>query len=107
MRRCLDAGAPSARHRRSRFSGLGLFFLPLLAACTGPPQAAAPLSATGVTIADLSGVNELVAADVTFTTDIHDQLFLQLLSERADFTEHPPTFAPELASSERKSAGAR
>lgn len=53
--------------------------------------------AVGATIADLSGVNELLAADVQFTTDIHDQLFLQLLSEQADFTEHPPTFAPELA----------
>lgn len=54
-------------------------------------------TAVGTTIADLSGVNELISADVQFTTDILDQLFVQLMSEQADFTEHPPTLAPELA----------
>ncbi len=64
-----------------------------------PAPAPLPARAVGATIADLSGVNELLAADIQFTTDILDQLFVQLLSEQADFTEHPPTFAPELARS--------
>ncbi len=73
-----------------------------MSACSGErPGTPAPLPkvAVGATIADLSGVNELLAADVQFTTDILDQLFVQLLSEQADFTEHPPTVAPELAKS--------
>lgn len=68
----------------------------------------APLSvAAGATIVDLSGVNELIASDVQFTTDVLDQLFVQLLSEQADFTEHPPTFAPELATRYEWSADRR
>jgi len=63
----------------------------------GTPSPPPPTVAVGATISDLSGVNELLAADIQFTTDILDQLFVQLLSEQADFTEHPPTFAPELA----------
>ena len=71
-------------------------------ACTGDrpqrsTQTARASIAVGATIADLSGVNELLASDIQFTTDVLDQLFLQLLSEQADFAEHPPTFAPELA----------
>ena len=73
----------------------------LFAGCSGEPtrspEAAAKSTAVGTTIADLSGVNELIAGDVQFTTDILDQLFVQLMSEQADFTEHPPTLAPELA----------
>ena len=76
----------------------------LLVACGSEPDREAGdrrrvESATGVSISDLSGVNELVASDVRFTTDVLDHLFSQLLSEQADFAEHPPTFAPELASS--------
>ncbi len=63
------------------------------------PSPVRAATAVGATISDLSGVNELVASDVSFTTDVLDQLFLQLLSEQPDFTEHPPTFAPELARS--------
>jgi peptide/nickel transport system substrate-binding protein len=70
-----------------------------------PPEA--PQQATGVTISDLSGVNELIAADVSFTTDLLDQMFVQLLSEQADFADHPPTFAPELANSWEWSADRR
>lgn len=61
------------------------------------PSPQRPATAVGATIADLSGVSELIASDIQFTTDILDQLFVQLLSEQADFAEHPPTFAPELA----------
>ena len=73
-------------------------------ACSGDRSAPTGRSgraatAVGATITDLSGVNELLASDIQFTTDVLDQLFLQLLSEQPDFTEHPPTFAPELARS--------
>ncbi|MEO8274762.1 MAG: ABC transporter substrate-binding protein [Thermoanaerobaculia bacterium] len=73
----------------------------LVFACSGERPAPQPRSATavGATIADLSGVNELLASDIQFTTDVLDQLFVQLLSEQADFTEHPSTFATELATS--------
>ncbi|MDQ1348527.1 MAG: bac 5 protein [Acidobacteriota bacterium] len=76
----------------------------LAIACTGdrqmsPAQATRSATAVGATIADLSGVNELLASDIQFTTDLLDQLFVQLLSEQADYADHPPTFAPELARS--------
>ncbi len=64
-----------------------------------PAAAGRGATAVGATISDLSGVNELVASDISFTTDVLDQLFLGLLTEQPDFTEHPPTFAPELAQS--------
>jgi peptide/nickel transport system substrate-binding protein len=64
-----------------------------------PPVPERAATAVGATIADLSGVNELIASDIQFTSDVLDQLFVQLLDEQADFAEHPPTFAPELARS--------
>jgi len=87
--------------------GTGAAAIALLLACGRSPAPEAPpppAQAVGVTIADLSGVNELVAADVQFTSDILDQLFVQLLAEQDDFQEHPPTFRPELASSHEWSA---
>lgn len=53
--------------------------------------------ATAATIVDLAGVNELIAPGTAFTNDVLDQLFVELLRERADYQEHPPTFAPDLA----------
>ncbi|MEZ5314115.1 MAG: ABC transporter substrate-binding protein [Thermoanaerobaculia bacterium] len=44
---------------------------------------------------------------VHFTTDVLDQVFAQLLTEQADFADHPPTFAPELATSYEWSADRR
>jgi peptide/nickel transport system substrate-binding protein len=82
----------------------GTAALLLLAACRGESAAPAPASIVGVSIADLSGVNELVAADVQFTSDLLQQMFVQLLAEQADFEEHPPTMAPELAASYEWSA---
>jgi len=83
----------------------GLLAAALAVACgAAKPAPPRPASAVGVTIADLSQVNELVAGDVRFTTDVLDQIFVQLLSEQPDFTEHPPTFAPELAASYEFSA---
>ena len=68
---------------------------------------AAPAAVIGVTISDLSGVNELIASDVRFTSDVLDQVFVQLLSEQGDFADHPPTFQPELAKSYEWSADRR
>lgn len=46
-----------------------------------------------------TGVNELITQGTAITTEVHRQLFLQLLQEQADFEEHPPTFKPLLAES--------
>lgn len=70
---------------------------PPAATTEGPPRRGG--EATAATIADLSGVNELTATGTAFTSDVLSQLFLGLLRERADYQEHPPTYAPELAES--------
>ncbi len=50
------------------------------------------------TIADLGSVNDLLPGSTTITADIlYRMLFLHLLEEQADYAEHPPTFAPQLA----------
>jgi peptide/nickel transport system substrate-binding protein len=102
---------PARTFRPPHAGGLGLVLgmLAVFAGCGGggdakPPAPPAPVTATGVAITDLSGVNELIASDVHFTTDVLDQMFLQLLAEQADFTDHPPTLAPELATSYEWSA---
>jgi peptide/nickel transport system substrate-binding protein len=65
------------------------------------PAAAGPRSGgTAVigTIADLGSVNDLLPGSTTITADIlYRMLFLHLLEEQADYAEHPPTFAPQLA----------
>jgi len=66
-------------------------------AAAGPPQRGGEM--TAATISDLSGVNELTATGTTFDADVLAQLFVGLLRERADYQEHPPTYAPELAES--------
>lgn len=48
---------------------------------------------------DIGGVNELTAYTTTTNSDILYRLFLHLLEEQPDFTEHPPSFAPRLAES--------
>jgi len=63
----------------------------------GPPRRGGEM--TAATIADLSGLNELTATGTAFTGDLLSQLFLGLLRERADYQEHPPTYAPALAES--------
>ncbi len=47
---------------------------------------------------DIRGINPLTATSET-TREIHDQLFLRLFEEQADYGEHPPSFEPELAES--------
>ena len=49
--------------------------------------------------ADIGGVNELTSSHSTFSRSILEKLFLHLLEEQPDYALHPPTFAPQLASS--------
>ena len=96
----LGRPAPTAR----ALPGVLVLLVGFVLGCGADRPSAAPgtaraATAVGATIADLSGVNELVASDIQFTTDVLDQLFVQLLDEQADFADHPPTFAPELARS--------
>jgi peptide/nickel transport system substrate-binding protein len=46
-----------------------------------------------------TGVNEVTTQGTAITTEIIRQLFLHLVEEQPDFEEHPPTMAPQLASS--------
>ena len=48
---------------------------------------------------DMAGVNELISPPDSFTQSIVNLMFLHLLEEQADFDQHPPTFAPQLAAS--------
>lgn len=48
---------------------------------------------------DLSGFNELTAPTTQINDSVLYRVFLHLLEEQPDFTEHPPTFAPQLARS--------
>lgn len=50
-------------------------------------------------ISDIEGVNEVAISSSRANNDIVFQMFLHLLDEQPDFEEHPPTFAPELATS--------
>jgi peptide/nickel transport system substrate-binding protein len=49
--------------------------------------------------AEPAGVNELILLSSQVNSEIHFRLFRRLLEEQPDFTDHPPTFAPELAKS--------
>ncbi len=55
----------------------------------------------------MEGVNELVSARTRFTEEVLKRMFLSLFEERADWAEHPPTFAPGLADSYEWSADHR
>ena len=48
---------------------------------------------------DLGGVNELTVSSTAITDEILFRMFLHLVEEQPDFQQHPPTFAPSLASS--------
>ncbi len=75
------------------------------AACRRPAteSAAGAAGAGGTAViavsSDIAGVNPLLDDTNKFNQDILDALFLQLFEEQPDFAEHPPTFAPELATS--------
>ncbi|HYG63022.1 MAG TPA: ABC transporter substrate-binding protein [Thermoanaerobaculia bacterium] len=50
-------------------------------------------------ISEPNGVNEFIVPSNQPTNELLHQIFLQLVDERPDFEQHPPTFAPELARS--------
>ncbi len=56
---------------------------------------------------DFRGVNPLVGSHSTFSRAVLDQMFLHLMEEQPDYTEHPPTMAPRLAQSWQWSADHR
>jgi peptide/nickel transport system substrate-binding protein len=71
----------------------------LPAACASPTPPTEPdlPAATILLAAEPTGVNPLLTAGDRSTQDLIDQLFLHLFEEQPDFAEHPPTFAPQLA----------
>jgi|CXWL01.1.fsa_nt_gi peptide/nickel transport system substrate-binding protein len=98
------------RHRlvpTSAVVALGACLLSTLAACqrpTGPPAASAPAQApvrggTAVvaTAIDFEQVNELLDNGNDLTTELGYQMFWKLVSENPDYQDHPPTFAPQIA----------
>ena len=46
---------------------------------------------------DIGGVNELLSATGSFTQSVLQLMFLRLFQEQPDFDQHPPSFAPQLA----------
>jgi ABC-type transport system substrate-binding protein len=62
----------------------------------GPQRGGTVVVASG---ADLGGVNELTLSSTAITDEILFRMFLHLVEEQPDFQRHPPTFAPQLASS--------
>lgn len=66
------------------------------------PQAAGPQRGGTVVTgwgSEPFGVNELIVSANATTTEFMHILFLQLLEEKPDFEQHPPTLTPELARS--------
>lgn len=61
---------------------------------TGPRRGGTAVVAV---ISGPQGVNEYVSGARTNTREVLSMLFLNLASEQPDFTDHPPTFKPELA----------
>ena len=80
-----------------------------LAGCDrGPDKPAAASAATGPrrggTVvtgwnAEPAGVNRLIIPSLQVTNEMLFRMFLHLVEEQADFTDHPPTMAPMLAKS--------
>ncbi len=98
------------RHaNRLCLGGLALCAGMLAAACAPEPRESAPAAPAAPvrggtvvvgTTADISGLNDLLAASSVVSADIiYRMLFLHLFEEQPDFTEHPPTFGPRLAES--------
>jgi len=89
--------------RSSRLSALALVLLVGLPACRpaeelGSEQRSKITRAELVIAArgDLSSVNELLSSSA-FDHEIRTNLFLPLLREQPDYQNHPPTYAPALA----------
>ncbi|HEY3492658.1 MAG TPA: hypothetical protein VGK43_06875, partial [Solirubrobacterales bacterium] len=73
------------------------------AAPTPAPQAEGEARRGGTVVVGWSapptGVNQAITQGTAITTEMIRQLFPQLLEEKPDFEEHPPTFSPLLAKS--------
>ncbi|HET9225912.1 MAG TPA: ABC transporter substrate-binding protein [Thermoanaerobaculia bacterium] len=101
------------RSARPLFAALLVLFLFGCIGCNGKPEDdAAPPPAPqaegearrGGTVvigwsAAPTGVNQAITQGTAITTEMIRQLFPQLLEEKPDFEEHPPTFSPLLAKS--------
>jgi peptide/nickel transport system substrate-binding protein len=64
----------------------------------GAGQAAGETLVIGTT-ADLESVNPLTAYSTSVNSQVLFRMFLHLAEEEPDFTDHPPTFSPQLARS--------
>lgn len=67
---------------------------------TATPAASQPVrggTLVVASIADMDSVNELLSANSRAADDVLYRVFSHLLDEQPDFTDHPPTFKPELA----------
>lgn len=84
---------------------LGVLLLAMVA-CAPAATTGSRTVVVGTTV-DLDGVNELVSGGSRFTNEVLELMFLNLLEERTDWSEHPPTLAPELAASWELSADRR
>jgi|CXWL01.1.fsa_nt_gi peptide/nickel transport system substrate-binding protein len=93
---------------RHGFLVLASLALGSLAACRREAEPRAPVGAAttsplrggtlvAASIADMDSVNELLSANSRAADDVIYRIFSHLLDEQADFENHPPTFAPELA----------
>ncbi|HUF77565.1 MAG TPA: ABC transporter substrate-binding protein [Thermoanaerobaculia bacterium] len=102
--------AAAPRRRAALPAGLLALSLALWAACgpAGEPAPSGEGAAAGPrrggtivvgTITDIETFNELLDTSSRAFHDVGYQMFLHLLDEQPDFTEHPPSFAPELATS--------
>lgn len=101
------ASRPSG-HLRPGFAAAAALLIGavLIAGCDrsdDPTAAAASRRSTLVVAAqyDITGINDLVSSVSGLSDEIISQLFLDLFEEQPDFTEHPPSFEPRLATAWR------
>jgi peptide/nickel transport system substrate-binding protein len=103
------------RHLRRTLAGFAC--LAALAACGGRPKATGRAAAGSgphqggrvvvATADDVETFNEYQWASESFTFTVVDLLFPSLMTEQPDYQQHPPSFAPALASSWEFSADNR
>jgi len=100
--------AGAAMTKRTRSACWLALVLALLAGCARRP---APPAAGGEVVvgilADISTFNEYQSLGDAYEAQVMDLLFPSLLVEQPDWQEHPPTFAPSLATRWETSADGR